>query len=154
MLVRSWITEWNDIIRNVIFKDTELRQLMELPEDIKIIDFIDRYFIRAGYTSKLLKDESVRIVYGSVFSNETDVPNIKTNEMSFDIYVRYEELHNVGNDRLTMRTQLIAARLVELLCSERYLKGYRFWVASENDLGTKTAGYARYNISFNYMKIY
>ena len=76
--------------------------------------------------------------------------------MTFDIYVKDEELHNVGDDRLMMRTHLIADRLQYLLTKERYLvdTGYRFWIAGDWDLGTRTTGYARYTIAFYYMKVY
>lgn len=151
-----WIKDWNTIIRTVIFADYELKQLMKLPEKTSIIQFIDKYFIRAGFTSKLLENESVRIVYSDVQGHDTDVPNVKKNMMMFDIYVRLEDLHNVGDDRLLMRTQLIADRLTRLLTSERYLKetGYRFWIAGDWDAGTKTVGYARYVLAMYYMKVY
>lgn len=64
MANRSWIDEWNDILRNIIFADDELKTLMEIPESTNIIAFTDRHFIRAGYTNKTLVNEPVRIVYG------------------------------------------------------------------------------------------
>lgn len=151
-----WIKDWNQIIRNVIFKDYKLKQLMKIPSDTSIIQFIDKYFIRAGFTNKLLSNESVRIVYSDIQGHDTSVPNIKRNMMVFDIYVKLEDLHNVGDDRLMMRTQLIANRLIKLLTAERYLQetGYRFWIAGDWDAGTKTVGYARYTVSFYYMKVY
>lgn len=84
---------------------------MRLPENTDIISFIDRYFIRAGYTSKVLDDEDVRIVYSDVSGSDTAVPNVRRNMMVFDIYVKTEHLHNADVDRLKFRTQLIAARL-------------------------------------------
>lgn len=127
---------------------------MKIPEGTSIISFIDRYFIEAGYTSKVLKDESVRIVYADVTGADTDVPNVKKNIMTFDIYVKLEDLHNADNDRLKMRTRLIAQRLYELLTKERYNGGYRFWIATEGNQGTRTIGYARYMIALYYMKVY
>lgn len=152
----GWIKAWNTILRKVIFTDYRLTELMKLPPKTTIIQFIDRYFIRAGFTNKLLENESVRIVYSDVPGHDTDVPNIKKNMMLFDIYVKLEDLHNVGEDRLMFRTQLIAARLIQLLTSKRYLQdtGYRFWIAGEWDAGTKTVGYARYTVAFYYMKVY
>jgi hypothetical protein len=61
---------------------------MCVPEGTSIIDFINHYFIRAGYTNDLLEKEDVRIVYGDVDSKSTDVPNVLENVLSFDIYVR------------------------------------------------------------------
>lgn len=152
----GWINAWNKIIREVIWKDHELKTLMKIPAKTGIIQFIDRYFIRAGYTNKLLSDEVCRIVYADVQGSDTNVPNVKRNMMTFDIYVKQDELHNVGDDRLQFRTHLIAARLNKLLTQERYLKdtGYRFWIAGDWDLGTRTIGYARYTIAFYYMKVY
>lgn len=152
----GWIDAWNKIIREVIWKDHELKALMKIPAKTGIIQFIDRYFIRAGYTNKLLSDEVCRIVYADVQGSDTNVPNVKRNMMTFDIYVKQDELHNVGDDRLQFRTHLIAARLNKLLTQKRYLKdtGYRFWIAGDWDLGTRTIGYARYTIAFYYMKVY
>lgn len=150
----SWIDDWNDILRNVIFPDTELRALMKLPDDINIINFIDKYFIRAGYTGTLLTDQSVRIVYGSYPIATTDNPHVTKDMLSFDIYVKQEDLHNVSDDRLIFRNQKIAERLHYLLMRNRYLGSYRFWFQSEGDMGTSMMGYTRYNISFNYMRVY
>ena len=152
----GWINAWNTIIRKVIFPDYELRELMKLPEKIKITDFVKYYFIRAGYTNELLKNQVCRIVYGDIEGKDTDVPNIRKNMMTFDIYVKTDQLFNVGDDMLISRSQLIAARLKKLLTQERYLHdtGYRFWIAGDWDLGTRTIGYSRYTISFYYMKVY
>lgn len=150
----SWIDDWNNIIRTVIFPDQELRTLMNLPSDIKIIDFIDNYFIRAGYTGKLLTNQSVRIVYGSYPVGPTENPNVTVDMMSFDIYVKQEDLHNVSNDRLVFRNQKIAERLHYLLMRQKRLYSYKFWFQSEGDLGTSMMGYTRYNISFKYKRVY
>lgn len=152
----GWIDAWNEIIRHVIFPDEALKSLMAIPENTNIIQFIDRYFVKAGYTNKLLQNETCRIVYADVQGAPTDVPNVTKNMMTFDIYVKMEALHNVGNDRLMFRSHLIAARLKELLTKERYVHdtGYRFWIAGDWDLGTRTVGYARYTIAFYYMKVY
>lgn len=151
--VRTWHDAWNDIIRDVIFADDQLKRLMKIPEDTNIIDFIDRYFIRAGFTNNLLTNESVRIVYGDVFS-DLQTYKVSRNEMSFDIYVKTEDLHNVEKDRLVLRTNRIAERLIYLLTKSRYTKDYRFWVVHDHDMGTSTIGYVRHNVSFQYLKTY
>lgn len=147
-----WIDDWNDVIRDVLFADEVLKALMKVPDGTKIIEFIDRYFIRAGYTNKILSDESVRIVYGTI-AVPTNIDGVTKNQMSFDIYVKNEDLHNVGKDRLVMRTQLIARRLIDLLTKERYNGVYRFYDPYEGDMGTSAIGYARYNITFSYTKV-
>ena len=151
-----WINDWNSILRHVIFADEELKTLMEVPKNTSIINFIDKYFIRAGYTNKLLENENVRVVYSDIQGEATPVPNVKRNMITFDIYVKMQELHNVGQDRLVMRTQLIANRLIKLLTKSRYIldTGYRFWIAGDWDLGTRTTGYARYCVAFYYLKVY
>lgn len=148
-----WINDWNDIIRHVIFSDKELMNLMKIPEKTSIIDFIDRYFIRAGFTNKILSNEDVRIVYGST-SSATNIDGVTSNVMNFDIYVKLENLHNVGVDRLVMRTQLIAQRLIYLLTRVRYNGVYRFYDPVEGDMGTSAVGYARYRVSLSYTRIY
>lgn len=149
----AWIDDWNEIIREDIFADEVLRALMKLPDGTKIIEFIDRYFIRAGYTNKILTDEDVRIVYGSV-AVPTNISGVTKNQMSFDIYVKNEDLHNVGKDRLVMRTHLIAKRLIYLLTKERYNGAYRFYDPHEGEMGTSAVGYARYNVTLSYTKVY
>lgn len=148
-----WIDDFNDLIRNVLFGDEVLKSLMKVPDRTGVIEFIDRFFIRAGYTNKTLTNESVRIVYGIV-GLPTDNPNVTRNQISFDIYVKNEDLHNVSKDRLMMRTQLIARRLIYLLTEKRYNGVYRFHSPSEGDMGTSAIGYARYNVSLSFMKTY
>jgi len=154
--MQGWDEAWKKIIRTVIFKDYELRHLMKLPAKTGIIQFAERYFIKAGFTNKLLTDEVCRIVYADGPGKDTDVPNIKRKMITFDIYVKNEELHNCGDDGLDERTHLIANRLYKLLTDKRYLAetGYRFWIAGDWNLGTRTAGYSRYTIAFYYMKVY
>lgn len=152
----GWVNAWNTIIRKVIWPDHGLKTLMKLPSKTGIIQFVDRYFIRAGYTNQLLTDEVCRIIYSDTQGSDTAVPNVKKNLMLFDIYVKTEEMRTVGDDRLVTRLDLIAERLYQLLTSERYLKdtGYRFWIAGDWDGGTRVTGYNRKTIAFYYMKVY
>ena len=153
----GWIFAWNTIIRSVIFPDYELKKLMKIPNNTKITDFVKYYFIKAGYTNELLTNQDCRIIYGDVAGSDTDVPEIKKSMITFDIYVKTKNLYDTDqDDMLVSRLQLIAARLNFLLTQERYLRetGYRFWIAGDWDLGTRTTGYSRYTISFYYMKVY
>lgn len=152
----GWTNAWNTIIRKKIWPDHDLKFLMKLPPQTNILQFVRRYFIRAGFTNELLTDEVVRIVYADTASNETAVPSMKKMMMTFDIYVKKDEMYNLGDDRLVSRMDLIVERLDKLLRSERYLAGtaYRFWPADGGlDLGTRTVGYARRTISYYYMKV-
>lgn len=152
----GWINAWNTIIREIIWRDYDLKHLMKMPPKTGILQFCDRYFIRAGFTNTLLTDETCRIVYSDTQGSDTQVPNIRKNMITFDIYVKQEELHNVGDDRLLSRADLIAERIYKDLTNERYLAntGYRFWIAGDWDLGTRTVGYVRKSIAFYYMKVY
>lgn len=152
----GWINAWNTIIRTVIFPDSELKTMMQIPANTKITDYVKKYFIHAGYTNELLTNQTCRIVYADVPGWDTNVPNIKRNMMTFDIYVKTEQMYNIGNDRLVSRAQLIAARLKTLLMQDTYCAntGYRFEIARDWDLGTRTIGYSRYCIAFYYKKVY
>lgn len=152
----GWVNSWNKIIRDIIWRDYELKRLMKLPAKTGILQFCERYFIRAGFTNALLTDEVCRIIYSDEQGSDTNVPNIRRNMMTFDIYVKQEEMHNVGDDRLISRADLIAERLYKDLTDKRYLAdtGYRFWIAGDWDLGTRTVGYVRKSIAFYYMKVY
>lgn len=154
MAWNQWSDAWNDIIRYVIYPNEQLKQLMNVPKGTSIVDFIDKYFIRAGYTNTVLTNQSVRVIYADTMIGDTGNPNVTRNEMSFDIYVKLDDIHNVGKDRLRLRTNLIAAKLVQLLTKEKILYGYRFRVSGETDIGTSAIGYARHHIIFNYMRTY
>lgn len=152
----GWTNAWNTIIRKVIWPNHNLKTLMKLPAKTGILQFTQRYFIRAGFTNELLTDEVCRIVYGDTGSYETDTPNVKKHLMTFDIYVKKEEMFNIGDDRLVSRMDLIVQELDNMLRQERYLAGtgYRFWLADGGiDLGTRTIGYVRRSVSYYYMKV-
>lgn len=146
-----WIDDWNTLLRTTIFADDILKALMKIPDKTNIIEFIDRYFIRAGYTNKILSNEAVRIVFGTI-STPTNIDGVTKNQMSFDIYVKHEDMHNVGEDRLVMRTHLIAKRLIYLLTKERYNGVYRFYDPHEGDMGTSAIGYVRYNVTLSFTR--
>jgi len=153
----GWTYAWNKIIRQIIWPDLDLKRLMKIPPKTGILQFVDRYFIRAGYTNKLLTDEVCRIIYSDITGHDTEVPNVKKNILTFDIYLKQEEMRNIGDDRLVSRMDLIVERIYKLLTQQRYLAGtgYRFWLAPGNDdPGTRTNGYERRSISFYYMKPY
>lgn len=152
----AWITEWNTIIRKVIFKDSRLKELMMIPDGTDIITFIDKYFIRASYANTLVEHEDVRIAYGVISNDDTSVPDVKRNLLNFDIYVKTEHIHDADRDRLLYRTVLIADRLKELLKTNEFIAntGYKFRIAGEGELGTRTTGYQRYGIAFSFMRVY
>ena len=153
----GWTNAWNKIFREVIWSDYELKKLMKLPPKTGILQFRDKYFIRAGFTNELLRDEVCRIVYADNHTSDTDVPNVKKKIITFDIFVKKEEMYNIGDDRLISRIDYIADRLDKLLRKERYLNdtGFRFFPGPDDlDLGTSTPSYARKTIAYYYMKVY
>jgi hypothetical protein len=154
MLSENFVSDWNDILKNIIWKDTELKDLMKIPAKTSIVDFTKKYFIRAGYDSELLTNQAVRVIYGNTGGSETDVPNILRQNLTFDVYVRIEENNNVGNDRLVDRTDLIMNRILYLLRKSRYNGVYRFWVSDERDRPTRTIGYVRKQFTLGYLKLY
>lgn len=84
---------------------------MCVPKNATILDFIQKYFIEAGTTtSELLTNQDVRVVYGFYPDNTTDIPNAHVMKLSFDIFCKTEKLHDVGRDRLALRTKRIARR--------------------------------------------
>lgn len=125
---------------------------MLLNEKTSIIEFQDRYFIKAGYTSKTLKDEPVRIVYGDITGDPTGNVFVNREVMSFDIYVRNDCMHNATKDGLDNRTELIAERLTKLLTGERYVYNIRFWYVDDHPVGTSTIGYERHNLSLGFLR--
>ncbi len=149
----AWISDWNDIVRNIIFKDDALRELMMLPKTATIIDFYEKYFIRTGTVSTVLKDETVRINY-TMASISTLGERVGRNILSFDIYVKDKYQHNYSNDALTCRTELIALRLRQLLLGNRYNGVYRFYDPNEGDMNTSTIGYSRYNLTLSFTKVF
>ena len=152
----GWLRSWNKIIREVIWNDQTLKQLMKIPARTGVLPFTERYFIKSEYTSKLLTDEICRIVYSVGPGYSTDVPNVRQNIIVFDIYVKQEEMNNVGEDRLVTRADYIASRLFFLLTKDRYVAdtGYRFWPAPVRlDNGTRTTGYVRKTIGFYFMEV-
>ena len=152
-MLRNWLNEWNDIIRYIIWSDVQLKTLMKIPANASILDFVDKYFIRMGYTDETLSDQAVRIVYGEV-GGGADIPHVMKQEMSFDIYVKKSELRNATNDRLQLRTHLIADRLNHLLTQKDnpHIGGYNFRVIGETEMGTSVVGYTRLNISFEFFR--
>lgn len=154
MMNSYWQDDWDDIICDVIFSDEELKRLMKIPAKTDLYTFIKRYFIRAGTSTEILTNESVRIVYGISYSKPTSNPYVTMNELSFDIYCKTEDLHNATNNILKTRTTLIARRIYNLLTDKRYHGVYRFWIEGESDKHTSVPGYVRYNITLGFQKTY
>lgn len=148
---KTWDDNWNDVIRYEIFQDTKLKELMMIPDGTDIVEFLDKYFVRADGTDELLSNEKVRIAY----YDDDDTSTLGSFHVfgkikGFDIFVKADEEHTATSDRLKCRQILIAERLKYLLLKKRYQHGLRFELDSEYDVWTKTVGYRLYHIGFFY----
>lgn len=150
---KSWNEAFTDVIVDYIWADDELRRLMCIPQNATIIDFIERWFVKAGTVTSPLTDEAVRIVYGNYKTYSQGDSHVNKQELSFDIYVRADISHNSESNRLVYRAEKIAERLRHLLThGERYLSdAYRFWWVGESDMACAVYGYTRHNICFDYI---
>ena len=108
---RTWNDNWNDVIRDVLYPDERLKELMCVPEGTSIVDFIKDYFIEDAATDALLTTEQVRILYYDSQGRGQDNKDVRLKYKEFDIYVHDSVLHTASNDRLKGRDQLIAERL-------------------------------------------
>lgn len=149
-----WEDEWNNIIREKFFKNPELKQLLMLPEKTNIMDFIDKYFVRRGGAGPLLTDQKVRIVYAfSTAKSGGQNPYVVNQQVTFNIYVKSDCVHNAVRDRLVYRTVLIANKIKDALMSKRYNGSYRFWLEFEGDAYTSLVEYNRYDLVLNFEKV-
>lgn len=147
---RTWKDNWNNIIRNVIFQDEELLDLMLIPDGCKITQFIDKYFIEDETSDEIVTDEKVRITYGTTKGFDSGNSNVKIRFLEFDIYVRNDELHTASRDRLQNRYDLIAERLKYLLLHRDRIEHMHYEYEDEYNLFTKVVGYRRYHLVFSF----
>lgn len=147
----TWKDNWNNVIRDVLFADDKLRELMLLPKNCTIIQFIDKYFIEDENTDELMTNERVRISYYDAKGRDTGNQNVRLRYKEFDIYVHKDVLHNATNDRLQNRYDLIADRIKYLLLRNDRVCNLHFELEEDGyNLFTKAIGYKRYHISFSY----
>lgn len=149
--IKTWNDNLNDVIRDVIFPDEELLDLMLIPNDVRddIVTFIQKYFVKDVTTDELVTTEDVRICYSQAVGRNIGKYMVKK-YLNFDIYVKDTELHTASDDMLQSRDELIAEKLKELLTDKRYVCLINFTYEDMYDLYTKTVGYHRYRIVFSY----
>lgn len=147
--IRTWSDNWNDVIR-IIFKDRIMRELMLIPDDCTITQFIDKYFIEASATDEILTDEKVRILWFDGQGSATRNQGVRIKTKEFEIFVHKDYLHKATNDRLQNRCRLIEQRLKEILLSSTHICQLRFHFESGYNLWTKSTGYVRYHSVFSY----
>ena len=147
---RTWQDNWNNVVRNVLFTDDKLKELMMVPEGTDIMKFQKKYFIRDGSTDELLTDEKVRIVAYDEQGSETWNSNVRVKYKNFDIFVKEDVEHTADTDRLRSRQILIAERIKYLLLRQPVVENLRFHYEDEYDQWTKTVGYKMYKVTFFY----
>ena len=145
---RTWQDNWNNVVREEIFPDKKLKELMLVPEGTDIVKFTDKYFIRDGSTDELLTNEKVRIVHHDAEGFDTFNSGVKGKYREFDIYVSEDVEHTATRDWLQSRQVLIAERLKYLLLRKRVCQNIRFHFQDEYDMWTKTVGYKLYRLTF------
>ena len=147
---RTWQDNWNNVVRNVLYPDKKLKELMLVPEGTSIIDFQKKYFIRDGSTDELLTNEKVRIVAYDEEGSFTFNKAVRVKYKNFDIFVSEDVEHTADIDRLKSRQILIAERIKYLLLRQPVVENLRFHYEDEYDQWTKTVGYKMYKVTFFY----
>jgi len=146
---RTWNDNWNNVIRNVLFMDEKLLNLMLVPKGTEITRFQDKYFIRDGSTDELLTNEKVRIVWhDEKMSRGMGSNHVFGHFKTFDIYVSEDVEHTATKDRLQSRQVLIAERIKYLLLRQKNCQNLHFEYEDEYDAWTKTVGYKLYKLTF------
>lgn len=148
---RTWKDNWNNVIRDVLFPDEKLRELMLLPDDVTVTRFIDKYFIEDEESSdEIMTDEPVRIVHHDSEGVNFGNAHVRSRYKEFDIYIKNDVLHTATRDRLQNRYDLITERLKYLLIRHDTVCHLRFRFVDDYNLFTKTTGYKRYHVVFAY----
>ena len=148
---KTWKDHLNDVIRDVFFTDEELLDYMLIPTEDKdnIVKFIDKYMIRSATPDEILTNEKVRVSYCELQSYSIGM-NMTRKLLIFDVYVKDEYLHDVDDDMLKFRTDVICQKIKELLTTKKYTCDINFNYSDDYDLYTKLIGYTRHRITFNY----
>lgn len=151
----GWAENMANVIRTVLFSDSELKTLMAIPqEDFEdLIAFRDRYFVRGNVTDNLVLGEDVRILYHDDEPSETDSNNVMKHRLYLDVYVKKEAAYNASNNRMLHRGDLIGKRLNQLLSGKK-LCNIRFSGRGVYSQTSKAAGYDRTVVVFMYKRIY
>lgn len=152
MKQQTWHDNWNNVLRDVIFPDAELKDLMLIPAKSRgnIKEFIERYFVEDVMPDELVTDEDVRVLCYETEGVKLSNPRVTKKFLEFDIFVRNAVLYTATSDRLQRRDKLIFKRLKALLTGDTYVCNLRFTYEDDYHLGTKTVGFRRYHAVFSY----
>lgn len=147
---RTWQDNWNNVLRNVLFPDRRLKELMLIPEGTDIRKFREKYFIRDGSTDELLTTEKVRVVHHDDEALNGGHPHVRGKYRTFDIYVSEDEEFTCDRDRLRSRQVMVAERIKYLLLRKYNCENIHFMYEDEYDQWTKTVGYKMYKLTLFY----
>lgn len=151
-VTRTWNDNWNNYVRYVLFPDTELRELMMIPEADQgnLRQFLAKYFVEDPMSDILVEKQDVIITYYDEKGTQHGPPQVHKKYKSFDIYVKQEHLYDCDTDRMRARTKRIAQKIKELLTDVPHRYGLNFTYVDDYSLGTKLVGYVRYHVQFFY----
>lgn len=151
----GWHENLVNVIRDVIFPDEILRDLMMIPEEDRdnIVAFRDKYFVNTVTSDEIIDDTKVKIAYRLDEPSETDSPNVVKNRLYIDIFVESRHAHDYGNDRMLHRGDLIASRLNKLIGGKR-LHNITFRCRGIYDMTSRREGYDRKTAVFMYKRIF
>ncbi len=151
IVTKSWADRWNDIQRDVLFPDEELKQLMMIPDGTNIVTWIRKYFVSEALCTELVTDEDVRVLWYEDQSSHTNNPLINNRKMCFDIYVKQAHNNDATNDLFVSRGKLIAQKLQEILTFPATVGRVKFFYVDDYDVGTKMVGYVRHHLVVSYL---
>lgn len=149
--VKTWSMRWDDIIRDVLFPETELAELMMIPTDTDIITWTNKYFVDAALCTDLVEDEDVRVLWYEDQSSKTTNPLVNRRKICFDIYVKAEHVRDATTDMLRSRCKMIAQKLTEILTLKDSVGQVAFMYNDDYAIGTKTVGYVRHHLVLSYL---
>lgn len=152
----GWYEDWQQMIRQVLFADEELKELMLIPEDKRddALEFVDKYFIESPAPDEVMLKEDVRVLFYDEAGKETSHPFVTRKIFSIDVYVKKDKLYGGDeDDYMKRRDRLIFQRIRNLISKKRF-KGYNFTCYDDYPLSCKVEGYARYHGVFYYKKTY
>ena len=151
IVTKSWADRWNDIQRDVLFPDEELKQLMMIPNNTNIVTWMKKYFVSEALCTELVTDEDVRVLWYEDQSQHTNNPLVNNRRLAFDIYVKQEHDNDATNDLLVSRAKLIAQKLQEILTFPKVVGHVVFHYVDDYDVGTKMVGYVRHHLMVSFM---
>lgn len=150
-VTKTWAMRWDDILRDVLFPNEELAELMMIPAGTNIVTWINKYFVDYSVCTELVTDEDVRVLWSEDQSSHTTNPLVNKRKIAFDIYVKTEHAKDATDDLLQSRARLISQKLTEMLTFPDVVGRVDFEYVDDYDIGTKMVGYTRHTLILSYL---